>query len=175
MNDRQILGVDENYTLDDLKKAFRNKSKLFHPDRNKDSFKSHLTMIRVNQAYSNLLKNAPENFKDIKTSTKENIYSIYKDGIDKFRGIHPSKWKKTTKAGLFNAGAIETDMLAPDIIKSLIDNMAEAYLCFSIIVNEYPDSCWYTDSFEKMKEIEKMTMRYVKIMKSYESEMYGVK
>ena len=170
MNDLQVLGIDADYTRDDLKKAFRLKSKQFHPDKNDDSLNSHLIMIRVNQAYSNLLEKAKDPPVAAEPGDKDEAYTVYKDGIKKFQDIHPSKWKQLNKDGLFNAGAIETDAEAPVIIKSLIDKMAEVYLSFSVIVNEYPQSCWYADSYLKLKEIEKMTIRYVKILKSYESE-----
>ena len=170
MNDLQVLGISGEYTLESLKKAFRLKSKRLHPDKNKDSLNSHLAMIRVNQAYANLYKMHDDIKEETELSPIDNAYSIYKAGIDMFQNIHPSKWKSYSKGGLFNAGSIETNREAPKIIQTLMDNMAEAYYKFSIIVNEYPQSCWYTDSKAKLKEIEKMTVRYVKIMKSYKSE-----
>ncbi|MBI9097045.1 MAG: DnaJ domain-containing protein [Spirochaetaceae bacterium] len=170
MNDLQVLGISGEYTLESLKKAFRLKSKQLHPDKNTDSLSSHLAMIRVNQAYANLSKMLNEKKEEPELNRKDNAYSIYKAGIDKFQNIHPSKWKSYSKGGLFNAGSIETNREAPKIIQTLMDNMAEAYYKFSIIVNEYPQSCWYTDSKAKLKDIEKMTVRYVKIMNSYKSE-----
>lgn len=172
MTDIQILGLNESFSRKELKEAFRRKSKQFHPDQNQDNLNSHLAMIRLNQAYSNLKKQVKENpFLNEEKQTKDLSYFIYKDGIQKFQSIHPSKWKSYSIDGLFDASAIITHEETPLIIQSLITVMAEAYNCFSIIINEHENSPWYSDSMRKMSEIEKLTQRYIKIKKSYELEM----
>lgn len=170
MTDYTVLGLSENFTFEELKKAFRNKSKSFHPDKNNDSYKSHLAMIRVNQAYTNLIGTVTEPSRKKESNPEKNAYKIYKEGIAYFQSIHPSKWKKLNKNDLFNAHAIETDPESVRILDELIEIMAKAYHCFSIVRNEYPDSCWHNDSIQKIRDIEKMTVRYAKIKKSYESE-----
>ncbi|MBN1639296.1 MAG: J domain-containing protein [Ignavibacteriales bacterium] len=172
MTDIQILGINESFSREELKKAYREKSKELHPDKSKDTLKSHLAMIRLNQAYSNLqkqLKEKPQLKKE--KQTKDLAYSIYKNGIQKFQNIHPSKWKSYSIDGLFDPSAINTHSETPSIIQSLITEMSEAYRSFSIIINEYVNSPWYADSMSKMKEIEKLTLRYIKIKESYEREM----
>lgn len=175
MTDQKILGLKNDFSYNDLKKAFRQKALHFHPDKNDNCLKSHLAMIRVNQAYSNLLK-ILSNKTITKPLHKENknidhAYEFYKSGITKFQEIHPSKWKTYKKDGLFNPDAIKTHEQAPLIIESLITKMSEAYHSFSIVVNEYETSEWHSDSLQKMKELEKMTARYIKIKKSYEVKM----
>ena len=172
MTDYQVLGLDESFSYDELKKAYRKRSKHFHPDKNRDTLNSHLAMIRLNQAYSNLLALAKEKpVREKEQQSKDPAYSIYRDGISKFQDIHPSKWKSFSKEGLFDANAITTHSETPSIIQSLITGMAEAYHSFSIVVNEYKNCPWYTDSLNKMREIEKMTQRYMKIKESYTLEM----
>lgn len=167
MDDLEIFELSEGFSADDLKKAFRKKSKLFHPDRNRDNLQNHLAMIRLNQAYANLQKINREKTASGEGDSIDRSYVFYKEGIDKFQSIHPSQWKSLHKEGLFNAGAIETDPHAADVIRELILTMAEAYHLFSELINEFPQSDWYSDSFNKMKEIEKMTQRYAKILQSY--------
>ncbi len=171
MNDLQVLGLSGDFTIITLKKAFRQKSKQFHPDRNNDNLKSHLAMIRVNQAYSNLMKTLNE--KNSKDNTEKSFdpYSIYKEGIMRFQSIHPSRWKTISKTALFNADAVETHPETTGILRVLINDMAKAYHSFSIIANEYPASCWAQDAENKLREIEKMTERYRKILDSYQREM----
>ncbi len=172
MNDIQILGLNESFSYEELKKAFRKKSKQLHPDRNQDNLKSHLAMISLNQAYSNLQKQLKEKpFLKEEKKTKDLAYSIYKNGIQKFQSIHPSKWKSYSMAGLFDPSAINTHSETPSIIQSLITEMAEAYHSFSIIISEHENTPWYSDSISKMKEIEKLTLRYIRIKESYEREM----
>lgn len=170
MNDRKILGLGEQFSYEELKKAFREKSKQFHPDKNSDNMNSHLSMIRVNQAYANLLQAI--NDKPVQNQNRDDkAYTFYKEGIDKFQSIHPSKWKRIIKNDIFNAHAIETNPDTIEILKDLINLMSEAYYSFSIVVNEYSDSCWVEDAKLKLKEIEKMTVRYSKIKKSYIFEL----
>lgn len=172
MTDIEILGLNNTFSFEELKRAFRQKSKQFHPDKNQDNLNSHLAMIRLNQAYSNLHKQIKEKpvSKNLNIA-KDIAYSIYKEGIQKFQNIHPSKWKSYSIDGLFDPSAISTHLETPSIIQSLITLMAEAYHSFSTVVNEHENSPWYSDSIMKMKEIEKMTERYLKIKESYELEM----
>ena len=172
MTDIEILGLNEAFTFDELKRAFRIKSKQYHPDKNQDNLNSHLAMIRLNQAYSNLHKQIKEKpVLNNRKQTKDTAFSKYKEGIRKFQSIHPSKWKSYSIEGLFDPSVINTHSETPSIIQSLITLMAEAYYCFSTVVNEHESSPWYSDSIVKMKEIEKLTQRYMKIKESYEIEL----
>ena len=172
MTDYQVLELDEDFSYEELKKAFRKKAKQYHPDKNKDCLNSHLAMTRLNQAYSNLVKKVKAGqAHNEQLQSKDKAYSIYRKGIDKFCNIHPSKWKIYSIDGLFNTGAITTHSDTPSIIQSLIIQMAEAYRNFSIVINEYEGSPWYSDALRKMKEIEKMILRYSKIKESYELDI----
>lgn len=62
-----------------------------------------------------------------------------------------------------------TDPDVINIIDGLIIKMAEAYKLFSAISNEFETSPWFKDSKDKMVEIEKMSIRYIKIKESYKN------
>ena len=172
MTDVEILGLGEHFSHQELKKAFRKKSMQYHPDKNQDNLSSHLAMIRLNRAYSNLQKQVQqESVPEREETANDPAYSIYKEGIKKFQSIHPSRWKSFSLDGLFDPGAVDTHSETPLIIQSLITAMAEAYHSFSTIINEHETSPWFSDSLEKIKEIEKMTQRYMKIKESYEMEL----
>lgn len=51
----QILGVSSDASLDEIKQAFREKAKAFHPDLN-HSPNAHETFIAINEAYTFLLR-----------------------------------------------------------------------------------------------------------------------
>lgn len=57
----RILGIPEDANLEDIKKAYRTKAKMYHPDLNK-SPDSHAKFIEINEAYEFLinLKNQPQ-------------------------------------------------------------------------------------------------------------------
>jgi hypothetical protein len=167
VTDRQILGLAGEYTREDLKKAYRRRARLCHPDKNGDTLNSHLAMIRLNRAYASLLAAVPESSPAAPDTTDDEAYRLYRKGITLFQGIHPSRWKSVTRRGIFDPGAVETQPEAPRIIESLMENMAEAYRCFSRVAGEYDGSPWYEDSLRKMAQIEKMTGRYGKIRESY--------
>ena len=171
MTDRQILGLGETFTCEELKKAFRSKSKQFHPDRNSDSLNSHLAMIRLNRAYANLRKDTEEERPQaIRPETRDAAYQIYREGISQFQSIHPSQWIYLSREGLFDPAAANTRGEVPSIIRTMITRMARAYHCFSRVAEEYGNSPWHADSVRRMGEIEKMTGRYARIRESYEAE-----
>jgi DnaJ-related protein SCJ1 len=68
----KILEVSRDATEQEIKKSFRNLSKIYHPDKNKGNQKAHDMFLRVNKAYETLLD--PE---------KRKIYDVYgEEGLD---------------------------------------------------------------------------------------------
>jgi len=170
MNDHVILGLPDTYTKEELKKAYHSKAKEFHPDKNENKLQNHLAMIRLNQAYTNLKSQHSPIVETDEIITEDQVYNIYKKGIELFQSIHPSKWKRTANGNIFSPDAIETDENAAMIIEKLLESMSSAYHCFSQVVNEYSFSCWAADSKSKLTDLEKMTHRYIKILNSYKRE-----
>ena len=172
----EILGIEKNCSLVQLKNAYREKVKQFHPDiiESDDKYNAHIRMIEINEAYTSIKKNILETYSNSNIEIEkndENDYAIYRKGIKLFQSIHPSKWKKMTLEALFKPNFIQSNSEeTTKIIRKLINNLSESYYYFSIIVNEYPKSNWSIDSKEKMIEIEKMTTRYKRILESYIKE-----
>ncbi|MEN8140942.1 MAG: J domain-containing protein [Thermodesulfobacteriota bacterium] len=52
---REMLGLPERATLDEIKLAFRSACKLHHPDLAGNSKRNQEKMIRINEAYQTLL------------------------------------------------------------------------------------------------------------------------
>ncbi len=53
---REILGVDESAGIDEIKRAWREKSLKYHPDHNRNDEQAHKRFILVNCAYKFLLE-----------------------------------------------------------------------------------------------------------------------
>ncbi len=167
MTDREILGLGEHFTGEELKRAYRSRCKQIHPDRNGDTLKSHLAMIRLNRAYDSLLAEAMVPAPQAPSPPADEAYPLYREGVTLYQAIHPSRWKSVTRRGLFDPSAVETSPETAAILEDLMGNMARAYRCFSRVVREYPRSPWGEDSLRKIREIEKMTLRYERIRDSY--------
>ena len=46
-----ILNVNRNSTLDEIKSSFRKLAKIHHPDKNNNSVESNISFITINNAY----------------------------------------------------------------------------------------------------------------------------
>ena len=55
----QVLGIPENSSVDDAKKAYRKLAKEFHPDVNKDA-NAEEKFKEISQAYEDILNPKPE-------------------------------------------------------------------------------------------------------------------
>lgn len=65
----QILGLANGSSLDDIKKAYRNKAKQFHPDRNNEPY-AHDKFVLITEAYEYLISHQKPGF-SFKPNTKE--------------------------------------------------------------------------------------------------------
>ncbi len=80
----KILGINEASTLNEIKKAYYQKAKQFHPDINK-STEAHEKFVEINKAYEYLLelknpkpiqKSKSSSKRDSQASKTEKRYSI---------------------------------------------------------------------------------------------------
>ena len=134
----ELLGINHNSTLDDVKKAYRKLAKENHPDHfldKKEKKLREMKMVQLNEAYSYIITN----FKDIKLKSSEDKvkeakletdYDIYKKGYDFY-----SKYCRANRT------------------EEKIKNLKEAKAYFIQLIKEYPDSDWAYDAEEKLKNI----------------------
>jgi hypothetical protein len=69
-----LLGLRQGATITEIKKAYRSKALLFHPDRNKDP-QATAMFIKISEAYQYLI-NAPVK-RDISDSEREKYYAAW--------------------------------------------------------------------------------------------------
>ena len=69
----KVLGVPENATKDEIKKAYRKKAKEYHPDLHPDDPQAAEKMNEINEAYDML--NNPEKYKKEQQKSQQNSYS----------------------------------------------------------------------------------------------------
>jgi hypothetical protein len=181
MTDFQILGIPENSNLGEIKKAYRKRVKEIHPDLSdeENAFRNHLLFIEINKAYQRLALKRPSPIKeevtfDKKPSVSNDIavhkdpaYVFYKTAMNYFMQIHPSKWSHIAKRNTLGRETEEDINNLTEKVKTLSRLFPKAYYYFSMVVNEYPNCAWYTDSKEKMKKIEERTIMYKKIIESF--------
>ncbi len=95
----------------------------------------------------------------------------YRKGCEYFSRIHPSAWNPTwlIETDAKTPGDLEAQRETADRVRNLVSLFPKAYLYFSTVANEYPDSPWVEDSREKMRLIEDRVKRYRKIIESFAS------
>lgn len=87
MNDYKVLGLNEDATKDDIKRAYRSLALKYHPDKNPD-LKSYSEFIKITESYNRLLNNFEDKTDDIDITFYLNIYidmikNLYNYIIDK--------------------------------------------------------------------------------------------
>lgn len=85
---RKILGVKENASLDELKKAYREHARVTHPDANPNDTRSHEKFINVKAAFLVLAKGKEEQLAD----TPEMAEVIEEMSQDEYMSWWVKKW-----------------------------------------------------------------------------------
>ena len=183
ISDYTILGLSQNASISEIKRAYRKKVKELHPDalNSSETIKSHFLFIEVCKAYERLCKtvvheqaqnvNIQVNNQSDKTIArhKDPAYVYYKKACKYFELVHPSHWNINPTITL-NGKTVEDNELQErtlNKVKSLVSLFPKAYYYFSIVVHEYQNSVWAEDSREKMGIIEKRMETYKKILESF--------
>jgi len=178
ISDYQILGITETNDISIIKMAFKKRAKELHPDTSNDEkrLKNHLIFIEVNRAYHRLI-NRKSNVSNIQISNSrpgsdldlkvhsDPAYVYYKNGMACFQKIHPSSWNDHN-SNIINIDETEIEKTKLKV-SEIINLFPKAYHYFSNVVNDYPDSPWAYDAREKMEMIERRTIKYKKILESF--------
>ena len=92
----EILGIQSNASIDDIKKAYRKKARLYHPDINPDpDAKDHF--ISITEAYEFLIAN----YQKIKTDDQ-----LYQQAMDDWRKYRQDRSRK--RASVYARSSYET-------------------------------------------------------------------
>jgi len=86
---RLLLGLDEETTIDEIKKAYKSKINKYHPDKNSEDSEAHWKTIEIIKAYEILVKYC----QNYKFSFKEEDY-VEQDpkAFDKTTDADYMKW-----------------------------------------------------------------------------------
>jgi hypothetical protein len=104
----QVLGLKANCSQDDIKQAYRNRAKLYHPDVNR-SAKASETMKRINIAYATL--SDPEKRKSYDNYLREKSdrrYTGYQDSSGHRRSYNSTTVKRKSVFNLWAKSAVQT-------------------------------------------------------------------
>ena len=164
---RQILGLNASFSNDELRTAYHLKAKDLHPDIASDESAAHLHMIEVNQAYNFLRSRLGQpDLRPRPTKPENSDYALYRKGVSIFEKIHPSEWVRVTRAGLFDPSVLEQKVETSVAFQKATSRIGEAYQIFSELVNEFPDSMWATDSRDRLQMLDRMLIRYMKMVEN---------
>ena len=187
ISDFKLLGINETNDISIIKKAYRSRIKQLHPDTTDDInlVNNHFLFVEVCKAYQRLISkqtiisekesipiinNQHTNIENV-VKHQDPAYVYYKNGIKIFSKIHPSEWKEREKAVIATeiGNDEESQKEAQKKVMGLVSLFPKAYYYFSIVVNDYPESVWVSDSKDKLKLIEERMLRYKSIIESFSS------
>ena len=156
----QILGVEENSSIDKMKDKYRELCKKYHPDiSNNDSINK---MALINEAYDILVKRKDE----VKPKLKET--KIIKNDIILYKDQSYAFYKQALK--LRNETHIleqQIDLLYnEDVLLKYESIVLKSLYYFNIVCMQYRESEWYDDSINKIKEINRDRI-FIKNVRNY--------
>lgn len=96
-------------------------------------------------------------------------WAYYRQGSAYYSRIHPSAWNPSGTIAI-DAKTPEDPELQKEMVervRTLVALFPKAYLYFSTVANEYPESPWAADAREKMRLIEERVKRYRNIIESF--------
>lgn len=143
----QILGIDSNSTIDDIKSAYRNKAKLYHPDLNNGNISRQWEDIQ--KAYHILIDNDARQFYDDSGYIREDDAEIDRSIISFFREYIRNKLSYT-------------DIIFElDLIKEMSD------YCDGVISKNKKDITILKKNLEKLQKLQKRFKRKYEIKKDF--------
>ncbi|MBI9099600.1 MAG: DnaJ domain-containing protein [Spirochaetaceae bacterium] len=153
----EILGVDEDASIEFIKKSYIKLCKTYHPDINDSNNTAKMALI--NEAYAILShrseKKSPayaqsnQNIPGDLINYKDQAYAVYKQGLKYFNksDLNMSNGGnnyQSNRRNLFNGD---------DSVNKLEQYAYKSLYYFNIICLQFPESEWYKDSIVKIKII----------------------
>ena len=158
----QILGVNEDATIEEIKKQYRSLCKQYHPDITQTESITKIALI--NEAFNELTKGKRLK-KSSKTETsnlrnnaiveyKDPAYAYYRKGLDIYREI--------------NSDRLETNRIFHNREKreKYERKVLEALYYMNIVYMNYCDSPWCYDAIETIKALNR-NRQYINNVKKY--------
>jgi len=187
---REILGVTEDATREQIRQAYRRLVMENHPDRfpNEKKPLQELATITLTEAYSALMSSlilptdrAPAHGAARKesrpppaagpgiTSHRDPSYAYYKQGFINFSlAIHGiAEINRKIAAG--RVPHFTRRYTAAEDIAGSLGFLQAAHGYFSRVVEEHPDSMWSADSRAKLRRIDRFTHIYRRILENLKS------
>lgn len=184
---RDILGVTETATQEQIKQAYRKLVMENHPDRFPSEKKAlqELTTITLTEAYTALMsaltlreehepahapakpesRSAPPSGPGL-TAHRDPSYAYYKQGFINFSlAIHGiAEINRKIAAG--RVPHFTRRYTAAEDIAGSLGFLQAAYGYFSRVVEDHPDSVWSADSRAKLRRIDRFTLIYRRILEN---------
>ena len=143
-----LLCLDRNASLSDIKKSYRLSAKKNHPDKFTgvdDKIKQAEIMADITEAYNYILKNLDEissySQKQNSRKTQANDYKLYKLGLTYYKKYFDTFFKFFSKR----------ELITPEEKEICLNN---ARLYFNRLLKEFPESEWGLDAKDKIRKID---------------------
>jgi DnaJ-class molecular chaperone len=161
-----ILGIPKNASLTDIKKAYKQKALLHHPDRNEGNKESEETFKNISVAYQILSDTDKRNLYDINGTTDDinldttNIFNeIFKSQINTLFGNNANLSPDMLSPDMLSPDMLSPDMLSPDMLSPEIGGIKFSFHSFvNPIINEN-----VTDKFENVTNTLKNAIKNMNI------------
>ncbi|HVD97766.1 MAG TPA: DnaJ domain-containing protein [Cytophagaceae bacterium] len=129
-----ILGLPENASEDDIRKAYRMLAKQFHPDINKAP-DAHVRFILINKAYEVLMDRRQRIIYDQKSKTAEDPFKRYADWVQQQHARQQEEARRKHMEFLRKKKQLkESKLYYPYMIALYVSTITLVSLCLIVLV-----------------------------------------